>query len=134
MSPERSIPPTPDRPPGTLAFELHDESLPGGAHVIAARGEIDLFTAPELRRRLFELIDGGSVQLVLDLSGTTFIDSTALGVLIGATKRLRPRDGRLVIVNVEPSIQRTLRITGLDRIFTLVPTREEAVRALAELG
>jgi anti-sigma B factor antagonist len=114
----------------TFDFELTDEAIDRDSHLVAARGEIDLFTAPELKRRLTELLDEDKTRLVLDLTETTFIDSTTLGVLIGAIKRLRQRDGRLVIVNVEPTIQRTFSITGLDQIFTIVPTREEALTAL----
>ena len=61
---------------------------------------------------------------------TTFLDSTALGVLIGAVKRLRSRDGRLTIVNVDENIAKTFEITGLDQIFPISGTRDEAVKAL----
>ena len=60
----------------------------------------------------------------------SFLDSTALGVLIGAVKRLRSRGGALAIVNTEPSIAKTFEITGLDQIFTILPSREEALAAL----
>ena len=66
----------------------------------------------------------------LNLSETTFLDSTALGVLIGTVKRLRSRDGRLTIVNVDQNIAKTFEITGLDQIFTILGTRDEAVAAL----
>ena len=66
----------------------------------------------------------------MDLTDTTFLDSTALGVLIGAVKRLRSRDGVLTIVNTDPNIAKTFEITGLDQIFTIRPTRDEAVEAL----
>jgi anti-sigma B factor antagonist len=56
---------------------------------------------------------------VVDLTDTTFLDSTALGVLIGAVKRLRSRDGRLTIVNVDDNIAKTFEITGLDQIFPI---------------
>ena len=66
----------------------------------------------------------------VDLEETTFLDSTALGVLIGTVKRLRGHDGRLTIVNVDQNIAKTFEITGLDQIFTIRPTRDEAVEAL----
>jgi anti-sigma B factor antagonist len=69
---------------------------------------------------------------VVDLTETRFLDSTALGVLIGAVKRLRPMDGRLVIVNTEPSTAKTFEITGLDQIFSIVETRDDAIDALAQ--
>ncbi len=111
-------------------FALSEESLGEGRHVVAVRGEIDLFTAPELKKMLADAIEGGKTRIVVDLSDTTFLDSTALGVLIGAVKRLRSRDGVLVIVNVDPNIAKTFEITGLDQIFTILPERDAAVSAL----
>ncbi|HEX2016913.1 MAG TPA: STAS domain-containing protein [Solirubrobacteraceae bacterium] len=110
-------------------FELTHETVPGG-QLVAVRGEIDLFSAPELKQRLTALIDGGAQAIVVDLSETTFLDSTALGVLIGAVKRLRTKDGRMVIVNVDSSIAKIFEITGLDQIFDIQPTRQEATAAL----
>lgn len=111
----------------TFDFSLTEDRPDSGAHVIAVAGEVDIFTAPELKRAISGAIDAGGRDLVVDLTETRFLDSTALGVLIGAVKRLRPLDGRLVIVNVEPSTAKTFEITGLDQIFTIVPAREEAL-------
>ena len=111
-------------------FSLSQESLDTERHVIAVRGEIDLFTAPELKSALSEAIESGHTRIVVDLTDTTFLDSTALGVLIGAVKRLRSRDGALVIVNVDQNIAKTFEITGLDQIFTILPTRDDAIAAL----
>ena len=88
------------------------------------------FTAPELKSALGEALESGHTRIVVDLTSTTFLDSTALGVLIGAVKRLRSRDGVLTIVNTDPNIAKTFEITGLDQIFTIRPTRDEAVEAL----
>src|SRR5919202_3396063 len=111
-------------------FSLTEESLDGDRHVVAVRGEIDLFTAPELKQKLTDAIEGGKSRIVVDLTDTTFLDSTALGVLIGAVKRLRSREGVLTIVNTDANIAKTFEITGLDQIFTIRPTRDEAVGAL----
>ena len=111
-------------------FALTEESLDAERHVVAVRGEIDLFTAPELKQKLTDAIEGGKSRIVVDLTDTTFLDSTALGVLIGAVKRLRSRDGALVIVNVDQNIAKTFEITGLDQIFTILSTRDDAIAAL----
>ena len=111
-------------------FALTQDAVDSATQVVAVRGEIDLFTAPELKMALGEAIESGKSRLVVDLEETTFLDSTALGVLIGTVKRLRSRDGVLTIVNTDPNIAKTFEITGLDQIFTIRPTREEAVDAL----
>ena len=111
-------------------FAVTEQGSEGAHHVIAVRGEIDLFTAPELKRVLTEAIESGEHRVVIDLTEVTFLDSTALGVLIGGVKRLRSRDGALAIVNTDGSIAKTFQITGLDQIFTILPSREEALAAL----
>ncbi|WP_205697441.1 STAS domain-containing protein [Conexibacter sp. SYSU D00693] len=113
-------------------FGLSSEPADGDRHVVAVRGEIDLFTAPEMKSALGDAIEAGRTKIVVDLSETTFLDSTALGVLIGTVKRLRSRDGRLTIVNTDASIAKTFEITGLDQIFTIRGTRDEALAALDE--
>ena len=111
-------------------FAISEHPIDEERHVLAVRGEIDLFTAPELKQVLAESIEAGRVRIIVDLTDTTFLDSTALGVLIGAVKRLRSREGALAIVNIDENIAKTFEITGLDQIFTIVPTREEAVDAV----
>jgi anti-sigma B factor antagonist len=111
-------------------FSLSSEPIDDSRHVVAVAGEIDLFTAPDLKAALSEALESGHTRIVVDLSQTTFLDSTALGVLIGAVKRLRSRDGVLTIVNSDPNIAKTFEITGLDQIFVIRATREEAIDAL----
>src|SRR3954452_19019181 len=111
---------------------LSQDAGDDATQVVAVRGEIDLFTAPELKSALAEAIEAGRSRIVVDLTETSFLDSTALGVLIGTVKRLRARDGRLTIVNVDPNIAKTFEITGLDQIFTIRSSRGEALAALDE--
>jgi len=112
-------------------FAITEHPIDGERHVVAVRGEIDLFTAPELKQVLAQAIEIGRIRIVVDLTETTFLDSTALGVLIGAVKRLRSRHGALAMVNVDENIAKTFEITGLDQIFTIVGTRAEAIEAVA---
>ena len=110
-----------------VEFEISDRKVDDDTHVVAVVGEIDLFTAPEFKQRMSELIDAGRSRLVVDLSGTTFIDSSSLGVLIGAHRRLKLRGGTLVVVCDDEAIAKTFKITGLDGVFTLAPTIEAAL-------
>jgi anti-sigma B factor antagonist len=113
-------------------FALTQDAVDDATQVVAVSGEIDLFTAPELKTALGEAIEAGKSRIVVDLGETTFLDSTALGVLIGTVKRLRSRDGRLTIVNSDQNIAKTFEITGLDQIFTIRGSRDEALAALDE--
>jgi anti-sigma B factor antagonist len=109
-----------------MAFGIEDRGVDDDTHVVAVTGEIDLFTAPEFKQRVSAPIDAGRTRLIVDLTATTFIDSSSLGVLIGAHRRLRRLDGSLVIVCSGEAILKTFRITGLDGVFTIVPTLDEA--------
>ncbi len=110
-----------------IEFAIEERRLPGDVHVIAVSGEIDLFTAPEFKQSLSRPIDEGAPRVVVDLTATTFIDSSSLGVLIGAHRRMRQRDGTLVVVCDNDTIVKTFRITGLDSVFTLVPSLDDAL-------
>jgi anti-sigma B factor antagonist len=114
-----------------LNFHIEDSAVDGQTHVIELGGEVDLYTAPEFKERLLKLIDEGKTQLVVDLTKATFIDSTTLGVLVGGVKRLRPADGSLALVCTDASIIKIFEITGLDRVFPIHSSRDEALSALA---
>jgi anti-sigma B factor antagonist len=85
--------------------------------------------APEFKEVLVTGIEGGAKRVIVDLSGVTFIDSTALGVLVSGAKRVRPRNGNLDIVCTDENIIRIFEITGLDRIFGIFSSRGEALKA-----
>ena len=110
-----------------IGFEIEDRRIDDDTHVVAVSGEIDLFTAPEFKQRMSAPIDAGLRQLVVDLTGTTFIDSSSLGVLIGAHRRLKLRGGSLVVVCANEAIIKTFKITGLDGVFTVAPSVEAAL-------
>lgn len=99
-----------------------------GWQIVSVSGEVDIATAPELRERLHALLGQGSTQLIVDLSGVGFLDSTGLGVLVGALKRVRTQGGDLRLVSTEPRITKIFEITRLDSAFGVYGSRDEAVR------
>ena len=115
-----------------IEFSIEDRRVDGKAHVVAVRGEVDLFTAPEFKQRVMAPIGAGVDHVIVDLTETTFIDSSSLGALIGAHRRLKARGGRLAVACTGESIVKTFRITGLDSVFTLVDSVEAALSEDAE--
>ena len=111
-----------------MNFDIKTEELEGQTYVIALGGEVDLYTAPEFKERMVELIESGKKQIVVDLSKATFIDSTTLGVLVGGVKRLRPTGGSLSLVCTDQNITKIFEITGLDRVFPIYKSRDEALQ------
>ena len=110
-----------------MNFHIQDEEIDADTHVIELGGEVDLYTAPEFKERLVQVIEDGKKQVVVDLSKATFIDSTTLGVLVGGVKRLRPTGGSLALVCTDQNITKIFEITGLDRVFPIYKSREEAL-------
>ena len=90
-----------------------------GFTVLSVSGEIDVYTAPQLRERLIELVGEGKTNLVVDLSGVDFLDSTGLGVLVGGLKRVRSQDGDLSLICTQSRILKVLEITGLTNVFKI---------------
>ena len=114
-----------------MNFNIQDEEIDSETHVIQLGGEVDLYTAPEFKERLVELIENGKTKIVVDLSEATFIDSTTLGVLVGGVKRLRPAGGSLALVCSDQNITKIFEITGLDRVFPIHETRDQALSSVA---
>ncbi len=100
-----------------------------GIEVIDIRGEIDMYTAPRLRELLIDLVSKGSYQLVVNLDKVGFLDSTGLGVLVGALRRVRAHDGSLDLVCTQQRILKIFRITGLTEVFGIYETADQAIAA-----
>jgi anti-sigma B factor antagonist len=124
-------------------FYISDELALGGGEdggevaVVVAGGEIDYAASPQLKARIAEHVEAGRTRLVLDLSTVTFIDSTAIGVLMGAVMRLDELGGGSVAVVCAEENKRVLRIfeiVGIDSLLELHSSREEAISALATAG
>jgi anti-sigma B factor antagonist len=95
--------------------------------VVAVAGEVDLVTAPELRAALLELVGAGKVALIVDLEAVEFLDSTGLGVLVGAVKRARADGGDLSLVCTHPHLLKVFEITGLTTVFAIHDSLSEAL-------
>jgi len=106
----------------TLDFRVSSAELGDGVSSVIVGGEVDLSTAPELKEVLNGVIDGGAHLVLVDLSTATFIDSTTLGVLMGAVKRVRPYGGEIAIACKDPNIRKIFEITLLDRVFAIFDT------------
>jgi anti-sigma B factor antagonist len=95
------------------------QDLGGGEQLVSVAGQVDLYTAPELKVAVSRAIDEGAQHLTVDLTGTTFMDSTGLGVLVGARKRLRLLDGSITVVCPDSGIRRLFEISGLNHLFEI---------------
>lgn len=97
--------------------------------VVEVSGEVDVYTAPRLREAVVAAIDSGALRLVVDVDSVEFLDSTGVGVLVGALKKVRSGGGTLDIVCTQPRLLKIFEITGLDKVFGLHATVTDAVHS-----
>jgi anti-sigma B factor antagonist len=107
-----------------LGLQVDDSKPP--YTVLVVKGEVDVYSAPRLREKLVELVSEGHRQIVADLEGVDFLDSTGLGVLVGGLKRLRSHEGELTLVCTQPRILKVFEITGLTTVFKIAQSVAEA--------
>jgi anti-sigma B factor antagonist len=111
------VSPGSDQPAGEdFRISVRDDA---GTPTVVVEGEVDVATAPSLRDELYRLIQNGASWVVVDLSGMDFIDSTGLGVFVGALKRAREGGGGVELRGLKPSARKVFEITGLDSAFTI---------------
>jgi anti-sigma B factor antagonist len=113
-----------------LEFSVKTAELGGNAFVVTLTGEADLHTAPELDHALQDVLALGGTAVAVDLGDVSFVDSTALGVLLRHQPRFRRRGGDLVIVTQDRRVLRTFEITGLDRVFSIERRLADGVAAI----
>jgi anti-sigma B factor antagonist len=112
--------------PTSRRFEISRRELDQRTSVISIEGELDLATAPRLKWMLIDALEAGHKELVVDLSLTTFMDSTALGVLVGVYRSLGV-DVRMAIVCPRSRVLKIFEFSGLDGMFAIFSTVDEAL-------
>ena len=107
-------------------FGIFQRELDKRTSVVSIEGELDLVRAPRLKWMLIDALEAGHEELVVDLSLTTFMDSTALGVLVGVNRRLGV-DARMAIVCPRSPVLKIFEFSGLDGMFAIFSTVDEAL-------
>jgi anti-sigma B factor antagonist len=115
----------------STAFEIWQRELDERTRLIAVKGELDLSTAPRLKWMLLDALEAGGGHLVVDLSGATFMDSTALGVLV-AVKRGLDAGERLAIVCPRSDVLQIFEFAGMDGAFAIFPALDQALVSVRE--
>ena len=104
--------------PGYLDFSV-SVTPTGDGTTVRIMGDLDCFTAPQLRSALLSLVEGGARQVTLDVGGTQFMDSTGLSVLVGGLKRFRENGGNMVLKAPTPAALKLFEVTGLHTVFDI---------------
>ncbi len=114
-------------------MKIHVRSLEDAVRVCGAAGELDAYTAPELRDALDGELEAGNATLVVDLGELTYLDSTGLGILVGTAKQCRQAGGDLAVACARPNLLKIFQISGTHEILNLSPDVEAAAARLRDL-
>lgn len=82
-------------------------------------GEVDIYTSPDLKSKVFELIDEKNADIIIDGENLEYIDSTGLGVLMSIYKKMKEKNLNFQIINLKPNIYKLFDITGLNKVFNI---------------
>ncbi len=104
--------------PGYLDFSVSVTMVDGGV-TVRVTGDLDCYTAPQLRAALLALVEDGTQHVTLDIGDSQFVDSTGLSVLVGGLKRFRDQGGNMVLKAPTPATRKLFEITGLHTVFDL---------------
>ncbi len=113
--------------PGETQAFIATEQVDGRVPVVSVIGEVDMATAPAFEQSLLDAADSGTDQVIVDLSGCSYFDSTGLKVLLATRRHLDPMNRRLSVVMSNPNMLEIFRITGFDRRFEIHPSLKSAL-------
>ncbi len=102
----------------------------GDVVVFAPEGELDVSNVPDLQKAFEKILRGGHTKIVIDLDKVTYMDSSALGVLVNGLKEIRKQNGTLKIANLTGNVERIFKLTRLIKFFETYPSIEEAMLSL----
>lgn len=109
-----------------------DVARDGGIAIIRLTGELDAYTSGRFREVMIDTISTGAEHLLINLANVEYIDSSGLGALVGGLKRISERNGRMVIVASRPQVRKVFEITGLEKVFSIYRTEDEALDSLKQ--
>lgn len=97
---------------------LKEEYVADKAKVFVS-GEVDIYTAQQFKDKLYSVVDNSSKDIVIDCSGLNYIDSTGLGIFVGALKKTKLAGRNIHLENIKDNIKKLFIITGLDKLFII---------------
>ena len=106
----------------------------GDVALIDLAGEVDAYTSARFREVMMDIIEDGISRLIVSMARVDYIDSSGLGALVGGLKRTSERDGKILIVCHQSQVRKVFEITGLEKVFPIFDTEEEALEAIRVLS
>lgn len=110
-----------------MADLVIETRIQDGKPVLDLTGEVDSYNSPKLRQKMVALIDEGNLELVINMAGVDYIDSTGLGTLVAGLKRASEKNGTIRIICPNEQIYKVFSITGLVKVFPIFNSEQEAL-------
>jgi anti-sigma B factor antagonist len=99
-------------------IRYHEERL-NDLFKLSILGEVDIYTSQSLKEKIYSVIENNNCDLLIDCSELNYIDSTGLGIFVGALKKVKESNGKIYISNLKENIRKLFIITGLDKLFII---------------
>lgn len=112
-----------------MEIQIREE---GNVQILACLGRMDAQVSGVLKERIQELLDKGSANLVLDLEGLDFLDSSGLGALVSCLRRVREKKGEIKLAGLRPEVRSIFDITRVSRLFDISENVSDAVKAFGK--
>ena len=107
-----------------MSFDVQKKD---GITVIDVKGQLIVGNRQELKQRVLDELETGARRFLVDFSGTGYIDSSGLGVLVSLSKKIREQGGELRLANLNDDLRTLFELTKLDTLFHIASNREEAL-------
>ncbi|WP_349409233.1 STAS domain-containing protein [Pseudalkalibacillus sp. SCS-8] len=111
-----------------MNLQIHKEDVENNTERLVLNGEVDAYTAPKLKETLIQMTQKEGHEVLVDLSGVDYMDSTGLGVFVGALKSSQQHGSKLTLTGMTDRVQRLFEITGLTDVMNIEHTTEEGAR------
>ena len=109
-----------------MNFELNVEER-DDVVLLRVKGELDALVAPRLKEKIIKLGEEGKIKFIIDFSGLVHINSLAMGILRGRLREIRESGGDIKLINLNPHIATIFEMVGLDDIFEIYDSEDEAI-------
>lgn len=104
------------------------EELKGDVLILRMNGRLDAVSSPTAERKVFDYINNGQHNLLLDFSGIDYLSSAGMRMLLSVTKKLKTLSGKLVLFAVTSNVMDVLKMSGFDHVLELAKTEDDALR------
>lgn len=109
----------------SMNIELRTEKI-DDIYIVEIEGEVDTYTSSKIKQDILKIVEQTS-KIIVSMEKVKFIDSTGLGILIGILKKIKEKEGEMIIVSPNSYINQIFEITGLFKVFKIVENHQQAI-------